>query len=89
MFTIARPAWKRGHTASTRELSAKGLRKSTRAAEQLILAALAFAQTKEGRKLIREIAESRRAQQLMRELSRAAREHKLVRELLLTVEKSR
>jgi hypothetical protein len=89
LSTIVRPVWKRGHTASAKELSAKRLRKSTRAAERLILAALAFAQTKEGRKLIREVAESRRAKQLVRDLRRAAREHKLVQELMVTVEKSR
>ena len=89
MFTTAKPAGIRGHTASKKEVAGKGLRKSSRAAEQAILAALAFARTKEGRKLIREIAGSRRAQQLVRELRRLAAEHKLVRELLLTLEKSR
>jgi hypothetical protein len=89
LSTTARPAWLRGHSASTKELSTKGLHKASRATEQAILAALAFAQTKEGRKLIREIAESRRGRRLVRELRRLASEHKLVRELLLTVEKSR
>jgi hypothetical protein len=69
--------------------STQGLRKSRRAAERGILALLAFAQTKEGQKVMREIASSRRVQQSMRQLRKRSSGHKLARELLLTLEKSR